>query len=388
MLCISSGSADEIDKHGVANLLNHMFAKKLKESTAAGSSLQYGVESNSYTGYDQSIYYFYGKLENLEGFIKNLGTIFSGFTFSTDELRDSKKTIERQIAEEQDIDKNIIRYEAKKSMYWHSNYGTKVSGDLEDLESISEEDIKNFKNKHYTNGRTTLIIAGNVDKDRALKEIAKHFQKTEIKSESIDRLKEPEHHGSTVRLTKYSSQVNVPIVEIYWRIPNYRNQKNRARAAEIFINHLDEALQKSLIEDQKIIASISFTYSFWNYDYGDFCLTFTPKNSDKVEETITGALAEIKYIVSEKITQQQAQKAAKKLTDSANVFHYDVDVMDFVDWISKRIGSGYSFDFLKSYQNFVNKFDLNEVNAVAKEIFKNDPCVISIIKPLEGKSAN
>jgi predicted Zn-dependent peptidase len=117
-------------------------------------------------------------------------------------------------------------------------------------------------------------------------------------------------------------------------------------------------------------------------------MTFTSKNSDKVEEVITAVLSEIKYVASEKITRQQAQKAAKKLADSANVFHYNVDVVDFVDWASKKIGSGYDFDFLRSYWNFVNKFDPDEVNALAKEIFKNDPCVISVIKPLEGKGVN
>ncbi|MDR1982937.1 MAG: insulinase family protein [Holosporaceae bacterium] len=387
MLCISSGSTDEIDKHGVANLLNYMFAKKLKESVNV-DSLQYGSESNAYAGHDQSIYYFYGKLENLEGFIKNLGVIFSSFTFSTDELKDSKKMVERQILEDQDIDKNAIRYESRKSLYWHSNYGIRISGDLDDLKSISEEDIQEFKNKHYTNGRATLIIAGNVDKNHVLKEIAKYFKTTAGKSEPINRLQEPQHHGSTVRLTKQSLQVSVPIIEMYWRIPNYRNQKNKALAAEIFINHLDEALQKNLIENQKIVTSISFTYSFWNYDYGDFCMTVTSKNSDKIEEVITAILSEIKCIASEKITQQQAQKAAKKLAASANVFHYDVDVVDFVDWVSKKIGSCYDFDFLRSYWDFVNKFDLNEVNALAKEIFKNDPCVISVIKPVEEKGAN
>jgi predicted Zn-dependent peptidase len=257
---------------------------------------------------------------------------------------------------------------------------------LDDLKLISENDIRTFKNRHYTKNRTTLIIAGNVDRKKALELVAQHFGKDKTTS-AIDRLQEPPHHGSTVRITKHSAQVNVPIIELYWRIPNYRNQKEKAKAVEIFVNYLDEALQKNL--NQKIISSVAFRYSFWNYDYGDFCVTVTAKNSSDVEEVVTTVLSEIKYIASEKITEEQAKKASKKLSDSANVFRIDVDVLDFVDWVSKKIGACYELDFLRSYWDFAKKFNVDEIAEEAKAIFKSDPHVISVIKPMmSGKNAN
>jgi predicted Zn-dependent peptidase len=381
MLCISSGSTDEIEKRGVANLLGYMFSKKIKEKIGA-DSLQYGSESDSYVGYDQTIYYVYGKNGNLEGFIKNLATLFSDFTFSVDELNAAKKITEQQIAEDLQIDKNCVRDEVRKSLYWHSNYGTRISGNIEDLKLITEDDLRDFKNKFYTNDRVTVIVAGSVNKKDVIELISKKFKKDKNAS-PVNRLQEPPHHGSTVRITKCSAQVNVPIIELYWKIPNYRNQKDKALAAEIFVNYLSEALQKNM--NSKTVASMSFCYSFWNYDYGEFCLTITSKNSDNIENDIVAVLSEIKYIASEKIAEEQAKKAAKKLSDSTNVFHFNTDILDFVDWVSKKIGSGHSFDFLKSYYDFANKFNLNEINEQAKIIFRNDPCVISIVKPAENK---
>jgi predicted Zn-dependent peptidase len=385
MLCIASGSTDEIETRGVANLLGRVFSKKLKENIQKDPK-QYGSESNAYVGYDQSTYYLYGKAKNLEDFIKNLGTTFSDFAFSIDDLNNEKKITEQQIIEDQQIDKNCVRSEVRKSLYWHSNYGMPIIGNLDDLKLISENDIRAFKKKHYTKNRVTLIIAGNVDRKNTLKLIEQHFGNDKNTSQ-IDRLQEPPHHGSTVRITKHSAQVNVPIIELYWKIPNYRDQKEKAKAAEIFVNYLDEALQKNL--NQKIISSVAFRYSFWNYSYGDFCLTATTKNSSDVEEVITAILTEIKCIVSEKITEEQAKKAAKKLSASANVFRIDVDALDLVDWISKKIGAFYDFDFLKSYSDFVNKFNTNAITEEAEAIFKNDPCVISIIRPMaSNKNAN
>jgi predicted Zn-dependent peptidase len=292
-----------------------------------------------------------------------------------------KRIIEKQILEDRQTDKNFIRHESRKSLYWHSRYGTSIYGSENDLKLISEEDIMHFKNRNYINGRATIIIAGKVDKKTAMEEIEKHFKKPEAPEEPINRLQEPPHHESSVELVKYSSQVSVPVAEMYWRIPNYRNQKEKALAAEIFINCLDEILQKNLMTNRKIVTSVSFTYSFWNYDYGDFCITVTAKNSDDINEVIRAVLTEVKYAASEGITEAQAKKGAKKLATSANVFRYDTDVLDWVNWVSKKIGSCVDFDFLRSYCDFVNKFDLKEVNTQAKEIFKNDPCVISVLRP-------
>ncbi|MDR1375845.1 MAG: insulinase family protein [Holosporaceae bacterium] len=382
MLCISTGNTDELDREGVANLLSHMFAKKLKENADA-DTLQYGAESNFYTGHDYSMYYFYGKLENLDGFIKNLGDVFENFAFSQDDLDRSKRKIEQKIVSESQLDKFTLHQESRKSIYWNSKYGVNVAGDLDHLKEISENDVRNFRNRNYTNNRATIIIAGNVKKDETLKVIRKYFGDGKSVSR-IDRLQEPSHHGSTTRIVKYSAQISVPIVEMYWRIPNYRSEKEKALAAEIFVNHLEGELRKKIMDEQKIISSISFDYSFWNYDYGDLSITITA-NPSNVEELITAILAEIKYIAFDEITKEQADKAAKKMKFAASISNKYV--LNAVNWLAGKIGSGNRFGFIKEYPSFVEKYDLKDVAAQAKEIFKNDPCVISILKPLEKKNA-
>jgi hypothetical protein len=136
---------------------------------------------------------------------------------------------------------------------------------------------------------------------------------------------------------------------------------------------------------KEIASSISFCDSFWNYDYGDICMTVTLRNESgmrDVEEQIMAIVAEVKYIASNDITEEQAKKAAQEVRNAANVFKKDVEVADTVEWISRRVGAGYDFDFLKSHDEFISKFDLKEVNAQGKEIFKKDPCVIFVIKPM------
>ena len=381
MLCVSAGSTDEIERNGVANLLSKIFTKKLNDNVNA---LHYGSECHSYAGHDQSVYYFYGKQSNLDGFLKNMGSVFSNFTFSNDDLDSCKQIVEQNIKSEDQIDRAVLRRETRKALYWHSNYGVDIKGDIDGVKIISSDDINKFKKQHYTNKRVNIIIAGNVDKKNAIELVKKYFSVQVSKEKTkINRLQEPPHHGSTIKIMKYSSQAAVPIVEFYWRIPNYRIEKNKALNAEIFINSLSDIQQKSLIERQKIAATISFSYSFWNYEYGDFCMTVTAKNSANINDLITAVLSEMKCIASDGITKEQAEAASKKLSASSNLV--GMDMLDVVDMFSKRLGSFYDFEFVRGYSLFVRKYDLDEINAHAKEIFRQDPSVISVIIPENRK---
>ncbi|MDR0555689.1 MAG: insulinase family protein [Holosporaceae bacterium] len=382
LLCVAAGSTDEIDRRGVANVLSGLFLEKLRSSLGTDYP-QYGAECNSFTGYDQSVYYFSGKSENMEGFIKILGTVFSNFSFSSEELEGCKRGVHQKISEDQQVDRNQERCEARKSLWWHSNYGAPITGSRHDVNSITVENVESFFGNSYANCRATIIISGcNVDKKLVQEWILKYFSKPNVVS-PINRLIEPNHHGATVQISKYSSQVSVPIVEMYWKIPCYRKEKEKAMATEIFLNHVDEVLLHRMIEGQKVAVSISFRYSFWNYEYGDFCIAVTFKNSEDVNRGITALLTELKYIAAEGLSESDFNKARKKLCDSVDIFNANTDVVTVVDSVAKKMGAGYMLDDIKFHRENVSKYgNLPEVNLQVNEIFRKDPCVISIIKPL------
>lgn len=377
-LCVSAGSTDEIEKEGIANLLSHILVQKHINNSQKKAD-QPAFESNFYTGYDQSVYYLQGRLEDLDVFLKNLSELFLESSFDAAEVAASRNLVEQAISNDEQMDRMLIKKEARKSMYWHSKYGSSIYGTKEGLKLINENDIALFKKKHYTTDRITIIIAGNILKNKALGTVEKYFGGIAKTSSLPERLEEPQHHGSVTKITRYSDQVSVPLIEMYWKVPNYRNHREKALATEIYIKHLSDMLQKSLIDEQKNLSSIAFSYSFWNYDYGDFCMTITTKNSDDVDEIITSVLSEIKYIASTELTKNQADAAAKKLFGVSKM--YGKDLLEALDCFSKKVSAGNDFEFVKKFALNINKYSLEEVNGQAKEIFAKDPCVICIIKP-------
>lgn len=376
MLCLSVGSTDEFGTDGVANLLANIFSKQLNRNA---ETMHYGCQSTLYSGYDQSIHYVYGKQENLEGIIKNFGTVYSNFELTEPDINACKQEIVQKIASDNQIDKNIANQEAMKCMYWHTKYGTTIIGNM-NVASIDPEDLVKFRDRFYRNSRLLIIVAGNVNKQETINLINKYFIKKDVGEDKIERLQEPSHHDATVRLTSNSSQVSVPMIDFYWEIPNYRNNSNEAFATEIFINALDDILQGIISEGIKNAASVEFSYSFWNYDYGTFRMSITANDDSKVDELITSIITMIRCIAADGITQAQVDAAMKKISSSASLI--DRDVIDVVSIISMRVSAGNNFEFVKSYNDFVKKgCELKLINSQAKKIFQKQPRVISVIYP-------
>ena len=377
MLCISAGSCDEVGRDGVANLLSKIFLKKLNQNSETANSI---CECSSYVGFDQSVFYLYGKPDDLEKIIKNFGIVYSNLEFDQNDISECKQKVGQTFTAESQIDRSVVSRESAKCMYWHSKRGAIITGNTEDIAAISESELQQFVNKFYKNNRATLVVVGNVDKKVTLELVDKYFIKKDIGEDKVERLQEPTHHGSTTKIVKYSDQISVPMIEMYWEIPNYRNDRDKALAVEIFINALDNILQKSLIDEQKIVASMEFAYSLWDYSSGVFRVTLTAKDGSAVDKLMTSVLAEMQLIVHEGIMQEQANTAIEQMRKVASFV--GKDVTDVASSISKKISSGNDFEFIKKYADFVKKgCELQKINLHAREVFGNGPMVISVIYP-------
>lgn len=387
MMCVSAGVADEIEHQGVANLLCDVLLRKLKQQADA-DNLPYGAQSSAYTGYDQSVYYFYGKPENLEGFIKNFSLVTQDFSCTAEQLAKSKKSIEQTIKDHAKIDKFNMQRDVRRSLYWHAGYGNNSLGELADLEVITPGRLVSFYNDYYRKSKITFVILGRTNHNQVTNSVQKYFGAEKWSEKFVEqnrRLEEPPHHGSTVHITRESTQTDVVVMNFYWKITSYKEDKNKALADEIFIMHLEKAMQQQLVEQQKLISSMSINYTNWNKEYGDFCVTVTVDPSADLEFIKLAVVASMKCLASEGITKAQVATAVKRVVANANF--YKMDAMDAVDWISKRISAGYTWDDLKNYAKFAEKTDCEFVNKEVKKLFSKEPDVISIIKPKDEKYA-
>ncbi len=388
-LCLSAGHSDDMGKSGKAELIGNIFKKKLEKEMNKNPQ-GYNVEMTSFIGQEQSLFSFLGKRVDLPFHIECMARHFYGLEISEQELAKEKEKISSKFNQWLLLDKNRLRREALRSLYWHDAFGKPFS--IEELNSTTIDDLKQFREKNYTNNRVTLIISGYIkNKDEISKIIEENFSK-KTKSE-IKRLREPTHHDATVSFEMTGSQVKFPFVEIYWRLPNYRQEKSvydevepfRAVspiALEIFFVYLKKELEKSLINELRVASGISFDYSFWNFAEGNLRISVTLRENKYSKETEFAILSEIKKLAYE-VNEQKLISAQKELYKSSDVFNYQSDVIDTMNWLSEKISVGYDYAFLREYKNSIKDFKLETVKKEVVKFFKKDPEVISVLNPEE-----
>jgi len=231
------------------------------------------------------------------------------------------------------------------------------------------------------------------NKDEIIKLIEENFSNT--KKSKIKRLREPSHHDATVSFDMMSSQIKLPCVETYWRLPNYREEKSvydddecfrkvSPIALEVFLIYLKNELEKSLIQELNIASSIDFDYSFWNYSEGNLRISILLKDKEYSEGIETEILNEIKKLAYE-VDGNKLVTAQKALYKSADVFNYLTDVIDTMNWLSDKIGVGYDYEFLKKYRESIKNLKLETVKEEVVKFFKEEPDIISVLNPKERK---
>lgn len=380
MMSVSAGSADEIESHGVANLLCEIISNRLKQQVNF-NKLQYGVEVGSYTGYDQTVYYLYGKPENLNKYIKYFSDAICNFSCDEKMLQESKKAVYQKIKDDEKINKFDVQKSALSSLYWHAGYGYPITGESNDAELAHISSLNEFHKNNYKNNKITFFIVGRINQENTSELLQKTFSKN-AGIAKINRLKEPEHHGSSVQIEKASEQIDTVMLNFYWKITPYSMNKTEALADEILVEYIENVLQKQLVNDLKIISAISSSHVSWNREHGHCYFSVTaPANAD-LDFIKTSVVASMKCLVSDGIeNSEKVSQIKKKIINSANI--YNMDAIDATDWISKRISAGYEWDFLMNFAKIGDKCDINLINKEAKKIFCKDPDVISIIKPKE-----
>ncbi len=389
--CLSVGQSDDIDRSGKAELVGNIFKKKLEKEMNKNPQ-GFNVEMTSFIGHEQTLFSFYGKRVDLPFHIKCLSNHFYNSEISDEELRKEKEKIISRFNQSMVPDKNKLRAKSLQSLYWHDAFGKPFS--IDEFKTVSVEDLKKFRDKNYTNNRLTLIISGHVkNKDEIVKIIEENFSNT--KKSKIERLREPMHHDATIRFNMESSQMKLPCVEIYWRLPNYREERSvydndecfrkvSPIALEIFLIYLKSELEKSLVQELKIASSINFDYSFWNYSEGNLRISILLKDKEYSEGIETKILNEIKKLAYE-VNENKLVAAQKTLYKSADVFNYLTDVIDTMNWLSDKIGVGYDYEFLKKYRESIKNFKLETIKEEVVKFFKEEPDVISVLNPKERK---
>ena len=381
------GSSDEeVGKTGISHILEHMMFKgtdNLNPGEFSSIVKKMGGTENAFTSKDYTGYFQKIHMSDLEKCIELESDRMQNLKLQDKELKSEIEVVkeERRLR----TDDNPVAKAFEKIMinaYGMNNYGIPIIGTMDDINSITKEDLQNWYNLYYQPNNAIVIIAGNFNSDEVKRFIQKYYGSIKNR-EKIDNVYEKNDFQTKLSFTVYD-KVSKPIVFLSFKKPKFNKDKMRdLYALDLFIEIMDggysSRLTKNLINNQKTALDIFISNDTFNQYPNLIVVGGTPRGDISSEEFKTKVLNEFSEQSINKITNDELMNAKARIKAN-NVYKFDS-----VFYQAMQVGmmetKDISWENLDNYSSIMESMTLEEVKSAGKIYFSNDQLLTTVLRP-------
>jgi len=381
------GSSHEASgKTGISHVLEHMMfkgTKTLKPGEFSSIVKKMGGTENAFTSKDYTGYFQKIHTTDIERCIELESDRMKNLRLDENELRSEIEVVkeERRLR----TDDNPVSKTFEKIMlnaYGMNEYGIPIIGTMQNLDSISKNDLENWYKLHYQPKNAIVIIAGNFNSDLVKGYIQKYYGRYENNKSSIKPNNKIEF--STKASFDVYDKVSKPIVFLSFKKPKF--DKNRIRelyALDLFIEIMDggysSRLTKNLVDNQKVALDIFLSNDTYNQYPNLIIIGGTPRGKISPEELKLKILEQLSNESINSVTERELANAKARIKAN-NIYKFDsvfYQAMQVGMLETKDIG----WENLDNYNSIIESISLDEVRESASKYFLNNKVFTAILRP-------
>lgn len=317
------GSRDEeLGEKGVAHLIEHMIFKGtdspqgLSESDINVITHLLSGSCNAFTSYDYTGYLFNLPSHNWEESLSIMSECMENCSFKPDMLNSEMKAVIQELKMYRDRYFSSLLEKLMSAIFAEHPYHYPIIGFKRDLWTVSSDDLKAFYKKHYKPNNATLVVVGDVSKERV-------FALAEEKFGSIQpdySYKRPTFHHepdiASQSVTLYREVVQ-PLAVYMFVVPGLSKKTGCALSVvERIIGHgRSSRLYKKLMNEFQLVTSID-AHSYHLFDPGLFFITCEPRSLEDLPAIERVIAQELEDLIINGIQDDEFDRAHKKVRSS------------------------------------------------------------------------
>ena len=269
------GSRNEVmGKSGIAHMLEHMNFKSsehLKAGQFDEEVKSVGGVNNASTGFDYTHYFIKSSTGNAEKSISLFAELMANLSLKDEEFQPERDVV----AEERRwrTDNNPLGYlyfRLFNNAYLYHPYHWTPIGFMNDIQTWTIDDIRNFHATYYQPGNAILIVTGDIEPETVFALAKTHFGPVK-NSRDIPQVlaKEPVQDGAKRVFIEKESEVEM--IAIVYHIPDFRHPDQPALSAisEMLSSGKSSRLYSELVDKKRLVNQI-YAYNMENIDPGVF----------------------------------------------------------------------------------------------------------------------
>jgi len=386
LILVEAGSEYETRKNnGVSHFLEHMCFKGTEkrlsslditsELDAVGAAYN-AFTSNQYTGY-------YAKVQPkyFDEILDIISDIYLNPVFNQREIEKERGVIIEEINMYEDLPMRRVQEFFTNLLYGDQPAGWDIAGKKEIIRRINRNDFIEYQKNHYLGKSTTVVVTGNFNEKEAVKKIESAFSGIRT-GKKIQKLKTVESQKSPRIFLKMKETDQAHLVVGVRAFDIFDKRKYAINLlADILGGGMSSRLFQKLREEMGAAYYVKSEADLLS-DHG-FLTVSAGVDNNKVSEAIKAVVEEFERLVKEPIEKEELQRVKDRCvgglimgletSDQLAGFYGGQEI------ITKKIVS--PEETIKKIQ----AVKVEEISAVAKDIFKNNKLNLVIIGPFKEK---
>jgi len=372
---------ENVGERGMAHFIEHMMFKGthelLSETDLAQLSTKLCAYNNAHTYYDWTYYDFALPKENWTKVLPVFADTMSNCRFLSENMSSELKVIVQEFDQYADNYARVLLVGLICDIFNTHPYHYPVIGFKDDLSKLDRAVLVNFYKKHYIPQHATLVLVGDIDPDRAFKEVKKLFGAI---PRGADRPADNFYieDDMQVRSLKVYRDVEQSQAMLAFVIPGRQEMSTTlpTLVAKILTEGMGARLYKKLVVEKSLVLSVS-SYPGGLFEKNLFFIHFVPKKEEEIAQIKEIILQEIQDIVEHGVTPEELNRAQKLLSMSRQ------NNLEYVSRLADNLGAAYvatgsiesAFDLP---ENYGEKAVVDFVRHYFKPILCHDGYVLKI----------
>mgnify|MGYP004532986109 FL=1 len=368
-------------ENGLSHFLEHMVFKGTEKRSTRDIAEEMdavGGQMNAFTGKDCTCFYAKVIDEDLPLAVDILSDMTLHASLDEAEFKKERGVILEEISMEEDSPEDVVHELLSRIQFGNQAAGMPILGPAEQIAAYTRDDLANYRARHYHPENCVVALAGNYDPEQVLALIQQYFGEWKKSGQRQTVPPMQPIPGQKAAKEKDTEQLHICL-----GYPGTFLGSDELYPMSVMNNLLGGAMSSRLF--QKIREEMGMAYSIYTYPSTYVgCGTFavyagvSPKNGHAVlDET----LRQLDLLCRDGVTEKEFREAKNQLRGSYLLG------LESPGSRMQSMGRGQlHLDRCRTPEETVAKIEavtIESVNAVARRIFSNAPCISVVGKQAE-----
>ncbi|MDR3571362.1 MAG: pitrilysin family protein [Candidatus Pacebacteria bacterium] len=383
VIMTGTGSRYEDEReNGLAHFLEHMFFKGTKKRPSAKAISEeldgVGAVYNAFTSKDRTAYYAKVGAQYVEVALDVITDIFLNSTLPEKEINKERGAVIQEIDMYEDIPMRIVDNVFEELLFGKDHpLGRTILGPKENIRAFSRKDFVTYRKKHYNAASSVVCVAGNFDEKKTLEKIQKVFGKLPKASVSKPMLFADAQRGARVAIKQKSTDQT----QLMLGLPAYPYLHKDEYALAVLSTLLGGSMSSRLFTEVREKRGLAYSVQSWIEKYPDtgYFAVQAGVEHGKLEKAIETIIAEFRKVKVKKVSAAELKKAKAYLKGTTTL---SLETSDEV--AQNALTSLLEIGRIRSLEErlqLIDKVTAEDLQRVAKDIFKSEKLNLAIIGP-------